>query len=183
MAQEKPVGTALLVRLQSVARAIAAWSIGLVFALFVAGIALRYLFNRPQSWIDEAVTLLAVWSTFWTAAVVLKWPEHIAFDIVYSHVSPAMKRVFLLVGLVVFSAIMLAAMPGMIDYTLFLWRERTDSMQLRLDFVYSIFPFFFAVILLRLMVSIGRLLTTGWRAELTRWGGGGDSEEKSESRP
>ncbi len=134
---------------------IAAWSLGLVFALFIAGIGMRYLANRPLSWIDEAVTLLSVWSTFWTAAVVLKWPEHIAFDVVFTNLRPAMQRLCLLLGIAGFILLMGAAMPGMIDYTLFLWRERTDAMQLRLDWVYAIFPLFFAVVLARLAWSSG----------------------------
>lgn len=152
-----------------IAAVVAAWSIGIVFALFVAGVALRYIFNRPQAWIDETVTLLTVWSTFWTAAFVLKWPEHIAFDILYAHVSAGMQRLFLLVGLVAFCALMLAAMPGMIDYTLFLWRERTDSMQLRLDWVYAIFPLFFAAIVLRMLVAIRKLASSDWRQETSHW--------------
>lgn len=163
------MATRYLDAFRRVAAVVAAWSIGIVFALFVAGVAMRYLFHRPQSWIDETVTLLTVWSTFWTAALVLKWPEHIAFDIVYSHVSAVLQRAFLLIGLIAFCALMLAAMPGMVDYTLFLWRERTDSMQLRLDWVYSIFPIFFAVIIIRMLFAIRRLASRDWQQEISRW--------------
>jgi TRAP-type C4-dicarboxylate transport system permease small subunit len=150
---------------------IAAWSLGLVFALFIAGIGMRYLANRPVGWIDEAVTLLSVWSTFWTAAFVLKWPEHIAFDVVFTHLRPTMQRLCLLVGGASFILLMGAALPGMIDYTLFLWRERTDAMQLRLDWVYAIFPIFFSVVLLRLAWSLRILASKGWREELLHWTG------------
>ncbi len=150
---------------------IAAWSLGVVFILFIAGVGMRYLFNRPVSWIDEAVTLLSVWSTFWTAAFVLKWPEHIAFDVVFSNIAPRAQRLCLLVGGAGFIVLMGAAMPGLVDYTLFLWRERTDAMQLRLDWVYSIFPLFFAVILIRLAWSLRQLASPSWKDELARWTG------------
>jgi TRAP-type C4-dicarboxylate transport system permease small subunit len=150
---------------------IAAWSLGLVFVLFIAGIGMRYLANRPLSWIDEAVTLLSVWSTFWTAALVLKWPEHIAFDVVFTHLEPAAQRFCLLTGGAGFILLMGAALPGMADYTLFLWRERTDAMQLRLDWVYAIFPLFFMVVLLRLAWSVRFLASTAWRDELLHWTG------------
>jgi len=58
-----------------------------------------------------------------------------------------------------------------VDYTLFLWRERTDMLGMRLDFVYAIFPFFFAVIVVRLLLSIRRLLGPHWQDELAHWGG------------
>ena len=103
---------------QRIAGAIAAWSLGIVFALFMTGIAARYLFDRPISWIDEAVTILSVWSTFWTAAFILDWRDHIAFDIVYNGLSQSGQRIGLLLGLCGFIALMGAAIPGLVDYTL-----------------------------------------------------------------
>ena len=50
---------------------LSAAGIAVVFALFVFGVAMRYLFDRPVGFVDEAVTLISVWSTFWTAAFVL----------------------------------------------------------------------------------------------------------------
>ena len=153
---------------------IAAWSLGIVFVLFIAGIAMRYLVNAPVAWIEEMVTLLSVWSTFWTAAFVLTWSEHIAFDVVFTHLRPALQRYALLTGSVAFIVLMASALPGMIDYTLFLWRERTDAMQLRLDWVYSIYPLFFIVIVLRLAFTVRNLLSPHWQDELAEWTGSGE---------
>jgi TRAP-type C4-dicarboxylate transport system permease small subunit len=144
--------------------------LGIVFALFIYGVAMRYLFNRPVSWVDESVTILMVWSVFWTAAFNLRWSEHIAFDVIFMHVRPAVQRVMLIVVSTLFVALMLIALPGLIDYTLFLWRERTDMLGMRLDFVYAIFPLFLGVIVLRLLLSMRRLLGSQWRHELRRWG-------------
>jgi TRAP-type C4-dicarboxylate transport system permease small subunit len=156
---------------QRATEAISALCMLAVFALFVIGIGMRYLANRPLAWIDEAVTLLSVWGTFWTAAFVLKWPEHIAFDVVFSNLRPGVQRWSLLVGSIGFVVLMGAALPGLVDYTLFLWRERTDAMQLRLDWVYSIFPIFFVVVLVRLAWSLRQLASPGWKDELARWTG------------
>jgi TRAP-type C4-dicarboxylate transport system permease small subunit len=153
------------------AAVVSAAGIAIVFALFVLGVAMRYLFDRPLGFIDEAVTLLSVWTTFWTAAFVLKWPEHIAFDVAYAQAPPALQRWLLLAGATGFVILMGAAMPGMVDYTLFLWRERTDVLQLRLDWVYAVFPAFFLVILLRLGMVVRRLLGAGWRGEVGHWSG------------
>jgi TRAP-type C4-dicarboxylate transport system permease small subunit len=161
-------------RLRKAAGAIAAFAMAVVFVLFVAGVGMRYLANRPQNWIDETVTLISVWATFFTAAFVLRWPEHIAFDVVYNLLRPSARRVALLVGAAGFIALIGAAMPGMVDYTLFLWRERTDALQLRLDYVYAIFPVFFLVLLVRLALTIRHLLGASWREELEHWQGGAD---------
>jgi TRAP-type C4-dicarboxylate transport system permease small subunit len=167
---------ALAERLRRFASMIAAVSFAVVFALFILGVFMRYVMGRPLSWIDEAVTILSVWSTFWTAAFVLRWPDHISFDIVYANINPVLKRLFLIVGLTGFIALMAAAMPGMVDYTLFLWRERTDSMQMRLDWVYSVFPAFFAIVLLRMAYSLWRLASGTWRSEVAAWDGATESE-------
>ena len=160
------------------AEAVSSLSLGIVFVLFLYGVGMRYLLNRPVSWTDEAVTVLAVWSVLWTSAFVLRWSEHISFDIVFVNLSPPRQRLMLLVAHVAFVLLMLAALPGMVDYTLFLWRERTDMLQMRLDFVYAIFPIFFIAIVMRQVMCIWHLLGGRWRDELRRWNG----EPREEAR-
>ena len=159
------------------AEAVSTLSMGVVFALFIYGVGMRYLLNRPVSWTDEAVTVLMVWSVLWTGAFVLRWSEHISFDIVFVNLAPKRQRLMLLVGNTAFVVLMLAALPGMVDYTLFLWREKTDMLEMRLDFVYAIFPIFFIAIVVRQLLSLWRLMSPRWQTELARWTG--DDQRKS----
>ncbi len=160
------------------ATGISALSLGTVFVLFIYGVGMRYLFNRPIGWVDEVVTVLTVWSVLWTAAFVLPWRDYIAFDVVFVSIAPQRQRWMLLLANIAFAALFISALPGMVDYTLFLWRERTDTLEMRLDFVYAIYPMFFVVIVLRQLVSVWCLLRPGWRDELPHWGGSAD-----EARP
>ncbi len=153
------------------AEALSTLSMGVVFVLFIYGVGMRYLLNRPVSWTDEAVTVLMVWSVLWTGAFVLRWSEHISFDIVFVNLAPERQRQMLLVGNLAFVILMFAALPGMVDYTLFLWREKTDMLEMRLDFVYAIFPIFFIAIVVRQVLSLWRLMSPRWRVELARWTG------------
>jgi TRAP-type C4-dicarboxylate transport system permease small subunit len=153
------------------AQAVSTLSLGAVFVLFIYGVGMRYLLNRPVSWTDEAVTVLTVWSVLWTSAFVLRWSEHISFDIVFLNLAPARQRLMLLVANVAFVVLMLVALPGMVDYTLFLWREKTDMLEMRLDFVYAIFPIFFIAIVLRQVRSLWRLMSSRWQDELANWTG------------
>ena len=157
--------------MRKTALAIGAGCLAAVFVLFLLGIGMRDRANRPLSWIDEAVTILSVWGTFWTAACVLRWPEFIAFDVLFNGLSPARQRLCLAVGAGSFIVLIGAALPGMVDSTLFLWRERTDAMQLRIDVVYSIFPFFLSVLLVRLCLTVRALIGPDWQRELSRWTG------------
>ena len=97
--------------------------------------------------------------------------DHIAFDMAWDVASPPLRRVILLLQAGLFCVLFAVAIPTVVDYILFLWRERTDAMLLRLDYVYSIFPFFFAVVLLRLALVVRELAGAGWRRELARWSG------------
>ena len=153
------------------AEAVSTLSMGVVFSLFIYGVGMRYLLNRPISWTDEAVTVLMVWSVLWTGAFVLRWSEHISFDIVFVNLAPKRQRLMLLVGNLAFVILMFAALPGMVDYTLFLWREKTDMLEMRLDFVYAIFPIFFIAIVVRQLLSLWRLMSSSWQDELARWTG------------
>lgn len=163
--------TPILPWYKRLAEAVSTVSLGVVFLLFIYGVGMRYLLNRPVSWTDEAVTVLMVWSVLWTAAFVLRWSEHISFDIVFVNLAPKRQRWMLLVANLAFVALMLAALPGMVDYTLFLWREKTDMLEMRLDFVYAIFPIFFIAIVLRQVRSLWRLMSSRWQDELANWTG------------
>jgi TRAP-type C4-dicarboxylate transport system permease small subunit len=114
---------------------------------------------------------LAVWTVLWTAAFVLRWSEFISFDVLFISLKPGAQRLMLLVANSAFALLMLAALPAMIDYTLFLWREKTDMLELRLDFVYAIFPVFFIGIVVRQLLTIRRLLSAHWQQELLKWKG------------
>ena len=150
---------------------VATLSLATVFVLFIVGVAMRHLANRPLGWVDEFVTVLSVWSVLWTAAFVLRWSEHISFDIVFVNLSARRQRAMLVVINIAFMLLALAALPGLVDYTLFLWREKTAMLEMRLDFVYAAFPIFLAVVVVRLALSTWRLLRPGWQAELGEWGG------------
>ena len=169
--------TSVLPWYKRLAEAVSTLSLGVVFILFIYGVGMRYLLNRPVSWTDEAVTVLMVWSVLWTGAFVLRWSEHISFDIVFVNLAPKRQRLMLLVGNTAFVVLMLAALPGMVDYTLFLWREKTDMLEMRLDFVYAIFPIFFIAIVVRQLLSLWRLMSPRWQTELARWTG--DDQRKS----
>ena len=49
-----------------------------------------------------------------------------------------------------------AALPGAIGYILFLWREHTPVLQLRLDFVYSCFGIFLVACVVRSALALVR---------------------------
>lgn len=137
-----------------------------MFVIFVLGVVMRYAFSAPLIWSDEACLLLMLWSTFWAAAFIVPTAEHVGFDIIYSRVSPMQRRAMLIVALGGCGVLFAYAWPATLDYILFVWRERTPALRLRLDYVFMCFAIFLGATALRLLCGAGGLLTPGWRDRL-----------------
>lgn len=161
-------GAGIVRRLERLAELLAALLFGSVVVVFGANIVGRYLFARPIIWADELGVVLIMWSTFLTAALVIREREHVAVDLLYEHVRPQRRRAMLIAGSIVLLAILGAALPGIADYTSFLWRERTAVLELRLDLVYACFAIFIAAVIIRRLIMLIRLLGGGWERELER---------------
>lgn len=136
---------------------------GCIVVTFGANIVARYVFSRPIIWADELVVVLLLWVTFLTAAVVTQEREQVIFDLVYERFGPRGRRAILLAGSALLIAILAAALPAIISYTLFLWRERTNVLEWRLDIVYSCFAFFIVALVLRRLALIVGLLASDWQ--------------------
>ncbi len=153
-------------RLSVLAEGVTTFGMIALFALFIFGIMMRHVFGQPQTWVDEAVTLLATWLIFWAGAFVLKWSDYISFDVVFRLVPESGKRLMMIVGCLAFIAVICASIYAIIDYIMFMKIMTTDMMRLRLDYVYSIFAVFLIGITLRLVILTARLIFGDWRAAL-----------------
>jgi TRAP-type C4-dicarboxylate transport system permease small subunit len=136
---------------------------GAIVVTFGANIVARYVFSRPIIWADELVVVLLLWVTFLTAAFVTQEREQVVFDLVYQRFGPRGRRAILILGSVLLAGIFAAALPAIVSYTLFLWRERTNILEWRLDAVYSCFSIFIAVTVLRRVWTAFRLVGSDWR--------------------
>jgi TRAP-type C4-dicarboxylate transport system permease small subunit len=134
-----------------------------VFCLFCYKIAARYLAGDEAAWTDEVSVILFIWIIFWANAFVLKEKEHITFDLLYRPMPPAVKRVMALLRLILVSVIFLWALPGSLGYLLFLRRERTSVLELRLDGVYACFGLFMIAVIVRAGWHVRQLLGRNWR--------------------
>jgi TRAP-type C4-dicarboxylate transport system permease small subunit len=138
----------------------------LILGVFAYAIASRYLFGRPVTWADEMLVLAMVWCTFITGALLVEEREQVVFDLLYERCPMTFRRVLLAAGSLLLCAILLIALPAIIDYTLFLWRERTSVLELRLDYAYSCFALFIAVVIVRRLALVLKLLGRNWRSAI-----------------
>jgi TRAP-type transport system small permease protein len=153
-------------RLVRAARWIGALIFVAIFAVFVAAVVMRYLVGQPIQWADEFVTIAAMWLIFWMSALAVRERDHVAVDIAFMAFPPKARRALALFSAVFFGAVFAAALPSTVDYILFLWRQRTNILEWRLDFVFMCLPLFFAAVVARSLATIVRLLSPDWRDEV-----------------
>ena len=119
----------------------------------IVGVARRYVFGAPLVWIDELTVMLFIWAIFWTAAFVVPLREHVAFDLVVNTLPQRGRRALHAFSYALVGVALLAALPGIVNFIQFLWRERTPALQWRLDYVYSIFALFIAAAAIRFLYA------------------------------
>jgi TRAP-type C4-dicarboxylate transport system permease small subunit len=150
----------------SAARAAASLMFVCVFAAFIYKIVMRYVAGDAVAWADEVSVILFVWIIFWANAFIVPERRQITFDLLVRLMPPAGRRAAAIVRLLIVGGLFAWALPGVIDYTAFLWRERTPVLSLRLDFVYACFSIFAVAVVVRSAVALVRLLRPGWRDQV-----------------
>src|SRR5438132_8941390 len=123
--------------LSKTAEAASAAAFAAMFLLFLAGVFTRYALNSPLVWSDELIMVIFLWMVFLTEAFVITEREQVTFDGIYELVGERGRRVIQALGALLIAAMFLVALPTVFDYVRFLWRERTNALQWRLDIVYA----------------------------------------------
>jgi len=92
---------------------VAAVMMAAMFIIFIIQIAIRY--SARLEWLADAVPILDpnlygwtlefcllmwVWIVFWGNAFIVRQRDHVIFDIVYTHVSPRVRKGFAIIGAV-----------------------------------------------------------------------------------
>lgn len=138
------------------ADAVSALLIAAVFVAVLVGVARRYLLGAPLVWIDELTVVLYIWAILWTGAFVVGLREHVAFELVSEALPPRARRIVWIVACSAVGLALLAALPKLVGFISFLWRERTPALQWRLDYVYAVFGVFIAAAALRFLFEVVR---------------------------
>ncbi|WP_270935435.1 TRAP transporter small permease [Falsiroseomonas oryzae] len=137
-----------------------------IFLTFVVAVFMRYVLREPLQWSDEFVTIAAMWAIFWLSAFVLRDRDHVAIGLVYDVLPPQGRRLCRILVALILGGLFAAAIPPVMDYVLFLWRNRTNILEWRLDFVFLCLPMFLAACVVRAAAELWAMLRPGWRATL-----------------
>jgi C4-dicarboxylate transporter, DctQ subunit len=122
-------------------------AVGLLTAMFLAfvlQITARYVVNYPLPWTLELSLTTWLWTVFWGSALCLRHRDHISFDMLYDHVSPATRKVFGIISSVVIVVAMLVSLPATWDWVSFLTIKKSATLRIPLAYVFGIYLLFVA---------------------------------------
>lgn len=146
-------------------------AVGLLTAMFVSfviQIVSRYVFNHPLGWTLEACLTTWLWLVFWGSAFVLDDGDHVKFDMFYLAGSARLRRAFALVSALAIGAGFVAALPATLDYITFYKIKRSSTLELRLDYVFSVYAAFAVAIIVRYGLRAWRLARGGSLGDIER---------------
>jgi TRAP-type C4-dicarboxylate transport system permease small subunit len=129
-----------------------------VFVAINVQVFMRYIANRPVSWSEEFPTLAFSIAAMWAASFSLSVKDHIYFDLVYEAVPQAARRLMTLVAGIVVAVVTFWALPGILDFGLYMKVLSTPILRVRLDFVFAFFTLFIAALGVRALWDIGRAI-------------------------
>ena len=152
------------------AELVAALMFAAVFVIFCAKIVMRYGEHSAMAWADEVNIILFIWIIFWANGFILAERDHISFDLITHAAGPSTRRWMAMARALIIGTIFLCAAPATLDYILFLWRERTPVLGLRLEWVYMCFGVFVLTVPLRSAAMLWRLARPGWQREVATAG-------------
>ncbi len=124
--------------------------LGVMFVAFIVQIVFRYFFNLPTGWSTELSLVCWLWMVLWGTAFALKEKDEIRFDIFLSVAGPRARRVM--------AVIIVDGAPSCCtgsrcrartSTSTFMKVERSSYLNIRLDWLYSIYVIFVVAIILR----------------------------------
>ncbi len=148
--------------LRKAAEAVGVTFFAAMFLTFLLQVFMRYALNRPLGWTDELTLVLYPWAVFWACAFIVRFRDHVAFDLVYHAVSTPARRIFAILGALTLLVLFAAAIPATIDYVVFMARERTPVLGWRYDIIFACFPIFLIAVAVYAAARLKALLSRNW---------------------
>jgi C4-dicarboxylate transporter, DctQ subunit len=144
--------------LQARADNVAVGLLAAMFTAFVIQIFSRYVLRSPVSWTLELCLMCWIWVVFWGGAFLVDDRRHVRFDVLYTAVHPRVRRVFALIAAFAIVAAFVLALPATVDYVTFMRIERSGTLRIRLDHVFSVYLIFCVAVILRYAWRAFRIL-------------------------
>lgn len=128
---------------------IAVLMLAVMFVAFIVQIVSRYVFNLPVGGANELTITMWLWVVLWGAAFVLREKDEIRFDVIYGSVGPKAKRIMTILASLGLLFLYGYSLPAVWDYVTFMKIQETSYLDIRYDWLYSIYIIFVVAVLIR----------------------------------
>jgi TRAP-type C4-dicarboxylate transport system permease small subunit len=132
--------------------------LAVMFFSFLLQVVFRYVLNWPTGWTYELSVLLWIWIVLFGAAFVVTEQEEMRFDLIYASAGPRARSVMFLLFAAALLFLYAVSLPAVVDYVTFMRVERTASLGIRFDWVFSIYVVFVVATLVRYVWLSWRVL-------------------------
>jgi len=116
--------------------------LSIMFVTFIIQIFFRYVLNNPVGWTEEVIVTTWLWTVLWGAAFILSEAEEIRFDIIYSHISERLRRIFNVTTGVAVVFLYGISLPATYKYVAFMRVEHSAYLRVPIDLMYSVYLIF-----------------------------------------
>jgi TRAP-type C4-dicarboxylate transport system permease small subunit len=157
--------------LRARAENVAAILFAAMFLSFMIQIVSRYILNDPYSWTIEASLIAWLWIVFWCSGFLLNNRDHVRFDVLYGWVRPGTRRVFALISVVAIVLAFAVSLPANFGFVTFMKIERSGTLGIRLDYIFSIYIVFAVAVLVRYGLYALRIARGGDPDQVMNQGG------------
>ncbi len=123
--------------------------LGIMFVAFLCQIVFRYVLNLPTGWSTETVVICWLWMVLLGTGLALKEQDEIRFDIFTSVAKPRVRRVMAIIVSVATVVLYSLSLPGTYKYVTFMKVEQSSYLNIRLDWLYSVYLIFVVATILR----------------------------------
>ncbi|ETX16081.1 C4-dicarboxylate ABC transporter permease [Roseivivax halodurans JCM 10272] len=128
---------------------VAALMLAVMFGSFILQVVYRYVFNWHSGWASELTIVMWLWVVLWGAAFVTREDEEIRFDVIYGVVGPKVRRIMTMLAALALIFLYGWSLPAVWDYVTFMKIQETSYLDIRYDYLYSIYILFAVAILVR----------------------------------
>lgn len=139
------IGTWLHARAENLLAAMLA----VMFTVFILQIVFRYILNLPIGWTHEISVIMWLWMVLFGTAFVVRDSEEIRFDILYAAVGDRTRRVLVVITAMALIFFFSISLPAVVDYIAFMKVEKTAYLDIRFDWLYSIYAIFAVAMIIR----------------------------------
>lgn len=128
--------------------------LSVMFATFLVQVASRYVFNAPVGWSVELCLTTWLWVVFWDAAFCLADRDHVKFDILYLAGGARIRRALAILSALAIAVALIASWPATYGFITFYKIKHSATLNVRLDYIFSVYGIFAVAIILRYLWRI-----------------------------